>query len=216
MPTGALIGGTVLSAGTSLLGGLAQKSAADKATQVQKDALAATRADLAPYNATGKSAMTTLGSFYGLDPTGGGNNGQMVSDAALEAFKRSPDYQFALAEGIKARDQGAAAKGLLLSGGAQKELAQFSSGLASQNLGNYLNRLYQIAGLGENAAAQTGNAAVSSAKGMAATELGSGEALASGLIGAGNAVNKGVSSYVDNLSSAAKLASLQKTITGAP
>lgn len=113
---------------------------------------------LEPWRTVGQDAVYSLADLYGLPTEKNPEGGQPLSDEALAAFERSPDYQFALQQGIKAHDASAAAKGNLLSGGAERERTEFASGLASQNFGNYFSRLFQLSQLGEGAAADSGNA----------------------------------------------------------
>jgi hypothetical protein len=81
-----------------------------------------------------------------------------------------------------------------------KAITKYASGLASTNLGSYLDRLYQLSSMGANAGAQTGNFGVSTGRGMADTTLAAGEAKASGSVGVGNAINGGIGSLSNNLS----------------
>lgn len=73
------------------------------------------------------------------------------------AFFNSPDYQFARDEGTRGIERSAAARGGIASGNTLASLARFNSGLATQNYGNFTNRLSALAGIGqtssENAAA---------------------------------------------------------------
>ncbi|MEB3150920.1 MAG: hypothetical protein VKL60_18120, partial [Sphaerospermopsis sp.] len=66
-------------------------------------------------------------------------------------FYQNPSYQFTLDQAMKAVQASQAAKGNLLSGGAEKEIAQYSSGLASQTYNDYLNQLFQLTGMGQQA-----------------------------------------------------------------
>jgi hypothetical protein len=86
-----------------------------------------------------------------------------------------PSYGFRFAEGQKALERSAAAKGTILTGGTLKALAAYGQGLASTEFGNIFNRNYQLAGLGLNAAqsgaqagtsysGQTGNMAANQAQ----------------------------------------------------
>ncbi len=76
----------------------------------------------------------------------------------MSAFFTSPDYQFNLQQGQQAVDRSLAARGRALSGAGVKEGQRFASGLASGEYGNYVNRLFTAAGLG-NAATQSTAAA---------------------------------------------------------
>lgn len=205
MPMGAAIGGasivgSLISANAASKASKAQTAAANSATDIQKKMFEETRADLQPFKNTGQSAAYSLADFYGLDRNGGGMTGTPVNDAALAAFRNSPDYQFALNEGVSALDRSAASKGLLQSGGQLKAVTKYASGLASTNLGSYLDRLYQLSSMGANAGAQTGNFAVQTGRGMADSTLAAGEAKASGYVGVGNAINQGIGDISNNLS----------------
>lgn len=79
---------------------------------------------------------------------------------AFGRFTTSPDYMFRFNEGQRALDSSAAARGTLMSGRQLQELTNFGQNLASQEYGNYMNRLFGVAGLapsgGQNLAAQGG------------------------------------------------------------
>lgn len=55
-------------------------------------------------------------------------------------FQEEPGYQFRQAEGQRAIESGAAARGNMLSGATQKALARYGQGLASQEYGQAYNR----------------------------------------------------------------------------
>lgn len=60
-----------------------------------------------------------------------------------EDVANDPSYQFRLAEGNKAIEGSAAAKGLLRTGGTLKDIAGYGQDLASQEYGNMFNRALQ-------------------------------------------------------------------------
>ena len=187
--------GTILSSligvGGSLLASGATGRATDKATATQLEMYEKTRKDLLPYNEVGKAATYTLASLYGLP----GPDGE-VEPPDYAPFMTSPDYQFARAEGINALDASAAARGNLLSGGMMKELTEYGAGLASQNYGNYVNRLTELARLGENAGAQTGAFGVNIGNNIAGNQLAAGEATSSGILGATGSIQGGIQNYL--------------------
>lgn len=95
---------------------------------------------------------------------GGGGGGPTGEGGATERgqpnydrFLNSPDYQFALEQGIDASNKQAAASGRLRSGGQMKALTRYGQGMASQQLGSYFNRLAAMAGIGQTATNQGGN-----------------------------------------------------------
>lgn len=136
------------------------------------------------------------------------------AQAALEA---TPGYQFTLAQGLQANQNAMAAKGLGVSGAAMKGAATYATGLANQtygdqfnrliasgtnslaantanqgNLTSFYNRLAGVAGLGENAAAQTGNTGASLGASQSSAITAGGAAGAGGAIATGNALAGGV------------------------
>ena len=180
MPIGATIGSAAIGFGGSLL----SSNAAKKASKVQ--AAAAQRAEerFAPFANVGQGAVTTLGQLFGIDA-----NGQQTGQADFSNFFQSPDYEFARGEGLKALEFSNAAKGQLNSGNNMRDLVSFGQGLATQNFGNYFNRLMQLSQLGTQAA------------GGQAEQIGNqGQAQASGIVGSANAINQGLSSVGNSLS----------------
>jgi len=171
MPIGAAIGAV-----GSLGGAAIQASAANKAAKTQANAAKRARQDMLPYSLPGQGAMATLAELYGIDPATGEVTGQPMSEGSLEAFRRSPDYEFARQEGWRGVEFSNAARGMLRSGNNLRDLTQFSSGLATQNFNNYRGSLAQLAQIGSGAAAGTANASMQQ-----------GAALASGTVGAANA-----------------------------
>jgi hypothetical protein len=65
------------------------------------------------------------------------------------AFYNSPDYQFARDEGTRGIERSAAARGGIASGNTLASLSRFNQGLATQNYGNYTNRLAALANVGQ-------------------------------------------------------------------
>lgn len=175
----ALLGSAALGLGGSIL----SSNAAKKAAKVQGAAARRAEERFAPFANVGQGAVTTLGQLFGITP-----EGQQTGSADFSNFFQSPDYKFALQEGTKALDFSNAAKGLLQSGNHLRDLTQFGQGLATQNFGNYFNRLLQLSQLGSNAAS-----------GQAQQIGNQGQAQASGIVGSANALNQGLSSIGNNL-----------------
>ena len=168
----------------------AEKSAANTMQQQYQQ----TRADLLPYNTAGQAATTALQSTpaFNFSPT----------EAQLEA---TPGYQFTLNQGLKATQNSNAARGLGVSGAAEKGAASYATGLADTTYQNqFANALntYQtnlakqqnLASTGENAAAQTGNYGTQTAANIGSTAVGAANASAAGTIGAANAASSGIGS----------------------
>lgn len=186
----ALIGGGSLASG--LLGYFGSTSAANAQVNAESAALAAqnqARSKLDPFINVGTGATYTLGSLYGIGP-----NGQSTGPPDFSSFTNSPDYQFAQQQGNLGLQRYENAAGLALSGGALKDVAQFNQGLATQQFGNYFNRLMGLSQQGASAA----GAGVSGANAAAGTMGNIGASQASGIIGGTNAITGGINSGIQN------------------
>lgn len=126
------------------------------------------------------------GSMWELDP----NSGTGTQD--FSAFTNSPDYQFALDQGTKSMNRSLAAKGQLVSGNALMAGQRFGQGLASQQFGNYFQRMMSMSGLGQSAAAGSANAGTAAAGQIGNTQMAAGQAQAAGIVGGANAWNAGL------------------------
>lgn len=87
---------------------------------------------------------------------------QQYQPFGMQQFQQDPGYGFRLAEGMKALERGAAARGGLLSGAALKGIQRYGQDLASQEYQNAFNRyqaerqarlgpLQSLAGVGQTA-----------------------------------------------------------------
>lgn len=181
------------SVGSSLIGANAAKSASDAQVNAENNALAAqnaARAKLDPWINVGTGANYTLGSLYGI----GKDGTSTPANADYSAFTNSPDYAFAQQQGELGLTRAENARGLNLSGGALKDISQFNQGLATQQFGNYFNRLMSLSQLGQSAAGQ----GVQGANAAAQTMGNIGQSQASGIIGGANAITGGINSGISN------------------
>ena len=185
--------------GASVIGGFAQASAAKKAAAAQersadkqialnKETYADQTQRFAPFLGAGTNALKGYQFEMGLGAAPDGYRG----------FQETPGYQFQRQQGIGAIDASAAARGNLLSGSTLKGLTEFGQGLASQEYGNYLNRLAGLASSGQNAAGMQAAAGNTYAQNTGNALASIGNAQAAGAIGTGNAI----SGITDNLTSA--------------
>jgi hypothetical protein len=206
----ALLGGSLISGGSSLLGGLFGSSAASKAgqqqAQVQMMALmmqaqqqAQVQKNLSPFTQGGQGAFSALQELTGTGVGGNPLTAALTKPFAptMDQLSQTPGYQFALDQGLKATQNSFAAQGLGASGAAMKGGVNYAEGLAGttfqQQFQNYLGQNQQIynmlgsqASLGENAGVQQGNQG-NQLTGMSANSLnGLGAAQASGTVGANN------------------------------
>lgn len=151
-----------------------QADATKYASDIQKQMYDQTRTDLSPYTQAGTSALNSLLGLTGL------NGGDPSA-----ALKQDPSYQFRLNQGLDSVQSGAAAQGSLLSGATQKALNNYASDYASQEYGNAYNRLSNIVGMGQNAAAGVGNAGMQTAQAIANNTMAGASAIAQGQTAAG-------------------------------
>ncbi len=181
----------------AVVGGGASIYASNKASDAQEKAAASaqaideknrlqTRADLAPYRDVGSSGVTKYGDAIGL-------NGPGAREASFADFRADPGYQYALDEGIKATSGLRAARGGYLAGGTLKALQDRGQGMADQGYSSYLDRFLKAAGIGENAAAQTGNFDAASTARQGGYINDAGAARAGGYLSAAAGVNGAIS-----------------------
>lgn len=167
-----------------------QLEASREATKVQKDMYDQTRKDLMPYADAGRGSLSQLMGQMGP-------NGYFNQTYTGQNIYRDPSYRFRLNEGLDAVQSGAAAEGGLLSGATLKALQGYGQDMASQEYQNAYNRfnadqtnrynrLSNIVGLGQNAAAQQGNAGMQTAQAVANNTMSGANAQAAGQIAAGN------------------------------
>jgi hypothetical protein len=212
---GAILGAGALGAAGSIASSVIGSNAAESAANTQAQAAqnaentqlqmfqTAQNAE-APYATVGNQAVNSLAGLYNFNGTNPGS----PSPAALNAFTNSPDYAFALQQGTQAMQRSAAAGGTLISGGQLKAGQEFGQGLASQQYGNYYNRLLSLSQLGQSAAAGLSNAAVTSGANIGNTQQALGQSLASGTVGSANAITGGLNGATSSLSSAALLSAI--------
>lgn len=177
-----------------------QYQASQDANKIQKDMYDQTRKDLSPYAQAGGTALSQL--MGGMGP-----NGQFMQEYSGQDIYDDPSYQFRLQQGQDSIQSGAAAQGGLLSGATQKALLNYGQDAASQEFGNaynrfnadqtnQYNRLSNLVGLGQNAAAQQGNAGMQTAQAVANNTMAGANAQAAGTIAAGNRTANNFSSLV--------------------
>lgn len=198
----AALGGAALSLGGAVYGarqaGKAADAQADAARQAQyysEKQAAQAREDTAPWRAVGEDALYKYGSMLGIIPTDPG-----VDQYA--GFRDSPGYQYQLEEGVGALEKSQAAKGLLHSGQTLKGVLSYGQNLASQNYGDYANRLASVSGLGQTAAAQGAALGQAYSTNTGAAMQNAGAARASGYMGQAAAAQgglQGISSYLGYL-----------------
>lgn len=185
----------------------AQTKAAQVAAQTQKDFYGQSKEVLNPYIQGGNQAYSTLNNLLGV----GGNSATMQS--TLESL---PGYQFSLDQGLKATQGGYAARGLGSSGGALKGAANYATGLANNQYGNYVGQLQNSATTGANAANALAGYGTQTGSGIAGNQIGAGNAQAGAAMAAGNAVANGANSIGQYYTLKNLLTSQQSPSSSAP
>lgn len=173
----------------------AQKTAAEKAMDLQRQMWAQQRSDISPWREAG---ATTLAQLLQEMQSGAFDRPFDASQLASD-----PGYQFRMAEGQKALERSAAARGMLASGGTMKGLNRYAQGYASDEFNNAyarhrgdltdrFNRLAAISGVGQQAAQNLGQLGAQHSGQMSNLYGALGNAQAAGAIGTANAVSGGM------------------------
>jgi hypothetical protein len=77
---------------------------------------------------------------------------QALNSGDFSSFKESPAYGWQVQQGNLALQNGATRNGNLWGGGTDSDRISFGQGLASQEYGNFYNRIASMAGVGQTAA----------------------------------------------------------------
>lgn len=209
-PVAALIGSAAIGAGASLIGANKSAKASEKAAKEQRKAAQAAMAQeqaalerqiglQEPFRQVGVNALAQYPTAAQYTPFG------------MAQFQADPGYNFRMAEGIKALERSAAARGLLQSGGTLKGITKYGQDIASDEYQNAFQRYlterqaklspleYQI-GLGQ--AAASGQAANVGSTAGSMSEL----TQSLGNIGAQRAIGQG-NAYVNAMGNIAGTAS---------
>jgi hypothetical protein len=189
--------------GAAVLGGLAanqagrtQAGAANRAADLQQSQFERQIELQAPYRQAGERALNKLEGASDYTPFG------------MQQFQQDPGYGFRLSEGQKALDRSAAARGGLISGGALKAAQRYGQEMGSQEYNNAFNRyqternaqlnpLQSLAGVGQTATNQLGQAGQNYATNAGQALGAAGQAQASGYIGMANAAAGGLGQYMN-------------------
>lgn len=150
-----------------------------------------------PAGGYGAGAPATNAQGIVVDPNSP-DFGKYARDFGTQDFQQDPGYAFRLAEGQKAIERSAAARGGLQSGSALKAAARFGQDLGSQEYQNAFNRyqtnrsnqitpLFELMNTGIGAANNLTNAAGQQGQNQASNIYNAGNAMASGQVGSANA-----------------------------
>jgi hypothetical protein len=175
----------------------AQRDAANAATATQQGQYTQERTDSEPWRQAGISALNDL------------QDNSLAKNFSAADFNADPGYAFRMAEGQKAIERSAAARGGLVSGATAKALDKYTQNTASDEYNNAYNRynndrqintsrLQSIAGLGQSSNAQVSAAGENMANNVAQNQMSAGNATAAGYVGGANAINNAVGQYANN------------------
>jgi hypothetical protein len=220
---------------SSIIGANAAESAAQtqanseqSAINLQQQEWQKQQANEAPFLQTGESALPQLEADVNNPNFSKYPGGAFQAPTAAQA-EQYPGEQFQLSQGAQAIDENAAATGNLQSGTTGEALENYGQGLAQTDYGNVynqalqqymtnygvwnqdttnqVNRLQTLANLGSNTAAQLGQQGEAAAQTQGNELVGQGTALASGTVGAANAITSGIGG-ITNFASSLPLYSL--------
>ena len=166
------IGGAAMASKGAKSAAKTQAKGAESATAEQRRQYDLSRGDQMPWLDAGKGALSQM---------------QKLNAGDYSSFNASPDYQWTLSEGMKGLDRSAASKGRLYSGGYGEDLTRFGQGLASQQYGNYYNRLAAMAGVGQTTASGLGVLGANMANNIGNNMQNAADARASGYANSANA-----------------------------
>lgn len=197
MVAAAVIGSAVIGAAGSAYAGSQSAKGQENAANTQRGMFNTINGQEQPFMQAGYGATGKLNELLG---TGGDSTaadyGSLDKPFTSQDYlnNQDPGYQFQLQTGEQALRNADTPGVGSLSGSALKDLMTFNQGMASTGYQNAFNRyqtqnnntfarLSGIAGLGQNAASNTGTAGTSLGTGIAQAQGGAANALASGTLG---------------------------------
>lgn len=202
------LAGSAISASGAQSAANTQASAQEQAASDQMQMFNTINGQEQPFMQAGYGATTGLQQLLGLSSgtsnTGGLANGFLTQTFNPSSITSSPGYQFAQKQGLSAVANNEAPLVGAMSGPSLKALTNFSTGTAEQYYNDYFNqfqsqqnnifnRLSGLAGIGQNAASNVGNAGTQLGTGAAQATAAAGASQAAGTVGAANAISTGLS-----------------------
>lgn len=197
MIAAAVVGSSLIGSSASKSAAKTQASAADRAADLQMQQFERQVELQEPWRQAGITALnklTPLATEY--------------TPFSMDQFQQDPGYAFRMSEGMKALERSAAARGGLLSGGMLRGAQRYGQDLASQEYMNAFNRyqaernarlnpLQSLAGVGQTATNQLGQAGQTMASNVGQALGAAGQARASGYMGGANALSQGLGTYLN-------------------
>jgi hypothetical protein len=158
-----------------------------------------------PFREAGLAGQNRLLEYLGIggDKKARGYGKYATAEFGMNKFNADPGYAFRMSEGMKALERSAASRGGLMSGATLKGIQRYGQDLASTEYQNAFNRYqaertgtlnpYQaLAGTAQTSANTLTNAAGNLGTQLGSNIIGAGNAQAAGQIGSANAIASGV------------------------
>ena len=193
---GATVVSSLVGANASSKAAKTQAASADRAADLEREMFERNIELNAPFREAGVNALNKLVPLTEYKNFG------------MDQFQADPGYAFRMSEGLKGLERSAAARGGLLSGGTLKGIQRYGQDLASQEYQNAFNRygvererrlnpLQSLAGVGQTTSRELGAAGTQMAGNVGNLMTGGAAARASGYVGGANALNQGLSQYLN-------------------
>lgn len=194
------VAGAVVSGYGAYKSGSSSSSAARDAAKLTRRQYDQNRKDLAPYRYTGNQALYRLSDIFGFGIRPKPKNAADLEafnsrPMGVDAFEKSPGYEFRLSEGNRALDRYQSA-GRITGGRAVKEAMRYGQEFASGEFGNYVNQLLGMAGIGQGATNVGVNLGQNTATQMGNYRLAGAEAQNNAYAGVNNAFQAGLDNYM--------------------
>ena len=182
----------------------AQVRATEEASRIQREMFDRQVQLQEPFRQGGLAGQNRLLELLGIGGNAqAGDYGRDARDFGMNDFEVDPGYGFRLAEGNKALERSAAARGMMLSGKMLKGAQRYGQDMASNEYQNAYNRfqtnrssrlnpLMGLAGAGQGATNVLSGAAGQLGSQLGENAMGAGNARASGYIGSANAYTNAV------------------------
>jgi hypothetical protein len=216
-PWGAAVGGVLggisgaLGSRSSRRAAQQQRQALEQAQQVQREQYQQALGFQQPYSGLGNRGSAELGTRLN----------DLTRSFTNDDFVKDPGYDWRMAEGNRAVESSAAARGGVLSGAAAKALQKYGQGFASNEFdkayGRFTgtqdrtyNKLMGLVGVGQNAANVSSGLATGFGNSMAGNFEQQGNVNAAGTMGSANAIAGGVGQVYNAIQDNALLRAIQQ------
>jgi hypothetical protein len=194
---GATVVGSLISSNASSKAAKTQAASTDRAADLEREMFERNIELNAPFREAGVTALNKLVPLA-----------TEYTPFGMDQFQADPGYSFRMSEGMKGLERSAAARGGLLSGATLKGIQRFGQDLGSQEYQNAFNRyqternarlnpLQSLAGVGQTTSQQLGAAGTQMAGNVGNLMTSGAAARASGYVGGANALNQGLSQYLN-------------------